>query len=165
MRKSKEMFMNQRENENKDYLDWRQEIIELHCKKLANEFKENNLIFVYGTLQRGHGNHRLIQDQEFVNTATTNDKYILTANGIPFVGKSQQVCQVKGELFRLDSVETMSTVDALESHPLWYRREIIKVTDADGNEQEAWIYFNEDKGMHLIEDGSYTNYTKSKKYY
>ena len=163
MGKSKEIFMEQREQEELAQIDWQEQLMIEHYEVINKDFHKNKCIFVYGTLQKDEGNHHYILDSKFISKATTKHKYLLTASGIPFVDKREALTTVKGEVYELSSVGELANVDRLESHPIWYKREIITVIDSNGNELEAWIYFNKDRGKHTIEDGDYIKYYKSLK--
>ena len=103
-------------------------------------------IFVYGSLRRGFGNHRLLDASRHLGNALTEPIYsMLDLGGIPgvIVGGSTAIY---GELYDLDD-ETLRYVDALEGHPLGYRRTPIKVFRLDAEDQmsssgpeEASIY-------------------------
>jgi gamma-glutamylaminecyclotransferase len=170
MGKSREMFTAQRQAEaNEEHREnmnqWRERIAQEYESAINKDYEENSLIFVYGTLQLAHGNHRLIQDCRFVGTATTKEKYLLTASGIPYVSKAEPVSNVKGEVYELNSSSQMSSVDGLEGHPNWYHREIITVVNDHGKQMKAWIYFNEeDRGREVIEHGNYTRWCLEKQF-
>ena len=62
---------------------------EEYMKTLKKEYDQCNLFFVYGTLQKDCGNHRLLLDAEFIAQAITKDKYLQTISGsIPYVNKN-----------------------------------------------------------------------------
>ena len=42
-------------------------------------------VFVYGTLKRGHGNHRELEGATFLGEAQTVDRYALHVQGLPMV--------------------------------------------------------------------------------
>jgi gamma-glutamylaminecyclotransferase len=118
----------------------------------------DNLIFVYGTLRKGYGNNKyFLLDDEFICEAKTEGKYALYAAGIPFLNKHEQVCNITGEVYKVDDNKLVH-IDALEGHPAWYKREIITVVDEDGNKFQAWVYFNDDSSGELIESGDYNDY-------
>jgi len=117
-----------------------------------------HLIFVYGTLRKGFGNHHLLENAEFLGTGRTKEKYKMTANGIPFVSKSEPVSYIIGEVYEVDK-KTLKRLDRLEGHPDWYKREKVKIILETGKEVEAWIYFNEiSQGRHLIKNGDFKKF-------
>lgn len=115
-------------------------------------------LFVYGTLKRGFGNHRLLEDQEFIGEAKTWNKYIMLRHGIPYVyeeGKAYvgevgypvqliEGSMIEGEFYKVDD-EALARIDRLEGHPRWYCRKQINIRVDIGNDYpmttKAWIYF------------------------
>ncbi|WP_456402146.1 gamma-glutamylcyclotransferase family protein [Persephonella sp.] len=117
-----------------------------------------NLIFVYGTLRKGFGNHRLLENAEFLGIGRTKEKYKMTANGIPFVSKNEPVSYIIGEVYKIDD-KTLKRLDELEGHPDWYKREKVKIILETGKEVEAWIYFNEvSEGKYLVKSGDFDKF-------
>lgn len=102
----------------------------------------SHLIFVYGTLKRGHGNNRLLANSQFIGNAVTIDHYTMFKRGIPFVNKDIPSYPIHGEVFEVDD-QTLNELDALENHPRWYQRTPISV-NIEGAEAPitAEIYFN-----------------------
>jgi len=120
---------------------------------------QGHLIFVYGTLMNGLGNHGFLSDSDFLGDFETQEKYQLSADGIPFVSRQLELSSIKGELYAVDD-DTLSQLDALEGHPNWYKREIINVVSEDGFIVQAWIYFNEKSvGRHILKGGDYRSYS------
>lgn len=105
-------------------------------------------VFVYGTLRKELGNHYLLQDSVYLGTGLTADKYVMlessTGHSIPFVVKSNPTIHwfetfIEGELYEVDDA-TLYSLDRLEGHPGWYKREYIDVV-VDGETTKAMIYF------------------------
>ena len=124
---------------------------------------KKELVFVYGTLKRHHGNNGLLPKNSFITSATTVDKYIMYSLGIPFVSKSNEMCKIHGEVYEVDK-RTFNNLDMLEGHPNWYKREKINVYLLPNKknikqikEVKAWLYFNEviPSGAQLLEKGIY----------
>lgn len=116
-------------------------------------------IFVYGTLKRGHGNHRYLAGSKFLGAGKTRNKYAMYVSGIPFVIVTEPVSQISGELYEVDD-QTLCKLDQLEGHPNWYQREQVEIC-LDNNFGKssavtAWLYFNEDKSGTLIPSGCFT---------
>jgi len=111
------------------------------------------LVFVYGTLRRGHGNHVLLQNSKFVDYGFTKDKYAMYHTGIPFVNEYEEVSNIFGEVYQV-SGHVLEMLDLLEGHPGWYER---KKTIVIGGKKRyrAWLYFNNTKEGELIESGDY----------
>ena len=97
-------------------------------------------VFVYGTLQRGQGNHSVMEMSEghYIGPAETVDRYPLTVNSLPylhnFAGTGNHV---QGEVFEVD---TLTHLDRLESHPHFYKREVIPIALATYR-LPCWTYF------------------------
>jgi len=113
-----------------------------------------HFVFVYGTLKRGFGNHALLSGARFVGRARTKHKYALYESGIPFLYPYESVSFIKGEVYEVDDI-TLDSLDALEGHPFWYRREKAPVILDNGKEVEAWIYFYPEKEGVLNTSGEY----------
>ncbi|MBE2180195.1 MAG: gamma-glutamylcyclotransferase [Chthoniobacterales bacterium] len=105
---------------------------------------QTDLLFVYGTLKRGLGNHRVMRDAEgeFLAEVRTEDRLPLVIDGLPYLldmpGRGH--C-VEGELYRVTSAEGWARLDRLEGHPRFYRRRVIGVVEENGRRREAWAYF------------------------
>jgi gamma-glutamylcyclotransferase (GGCT)/AIG2-like uncharacterized protein YtfP len=105
------------------------------------------VVFVYGTLKRGHGNHVLLKDSDFLGPAITEDKFIMYQSGVPFVSKHHNMVVISGEAYKVDEL-TLNRLDMLEGHPTWYKREEtpIKYINREGKiiNTNAWLYFCDD---------------------
>jgi len=115
---------------------------------------------VYGTLRHEYGNSRLFigkPSATIVGMGKTKGLHTLTARGIPFVKKNGGTHQVVVEVLDVPNREMLESLDGLEGHPSWYKREIEQIEMEDGSIVDAWLYFNEESGT-LIEDGDYKSY-------
>ena len=107
-----------------------------------------NYVFVYGSLKRGFGNHRLVEDSTFVGSAMTLDKSyeMVSMGGFPGVidGKSNRI---QGELYEIDD-KVFKLLDRLESNGSFYERHLTNVILLDnpngGKKYKAWIYIIKD---------------------
>jgi len=110
------------------------------------------LVFVYGTLKRNHGNHRILNDgrAEFLGVVATFQPHRLFVSGLPYLVEGTRENpgkkQVIGELFKVDT-PTMERLDRLEGHPSFYERRLSEFVYADrrapdGNRLKAWVYFH-----------------------
>ena len=95
-------------------------------------------MFVYGSLKRGHTNHTLMQDSRFLADATTQPAYDMLDFGYyPGVIANGRY-SIRGEVFTV-SGDVLNVVDALEGHPIFYRRVRIPVI-TDTGVFPAWMY-------------------------
>ncbi len=84
------------------------------------------LVFVYGTLKRGHRNHDLLVGQEFLHEARTVPRYRLYDCGsYPcLVEDPERGVAVHGEIWRVDE-ESLAALDELEEVPdVFVRQEV-----------------------------------------
>lgn len=123
----------------------------------------HHLVFVYGTLLQGQGNHRLMAGGHLFGSAETVDRFHMSADSIPFVSRRAEVCQVKGEAYLIDD-EHLQALDRLEGHPGWYCRELVPVRiGSDPEPVNAWMYINErTQGRNTITDGDFAAYIDRK---
>jgi gamma-glutamylcyclotransferase (GGCT)/AIG2-like uncharacterized protein YtfP len=120
------------------------------------------LLFVYGTLKRGHGNNALLRGTaEFLGNATTVKPYPFFAHGLPVVYDvlDGNALRIKGELYRFFDERNIERVDRLEGHPHWYTRKIIKVrTNADHKIYDAWCYMQDSQAYDQVRFSGRTKY-------
>ncbi len=97
-------------------------------------------VFVYGTLQRGRGNHHILRTARFIGKAVTVRKFGMTDVGFPFMHADQRVAPVMGELFDIgDDEETLARLDRLESEGRMYDR-VQGMVICDGTLHRASFY-------------------------
>lgn len=96
-------------------------------------------VFVYGTLKKGHGNHRLLENSKFLGRCVINGKHrLVSLGGFPgLVAAEEEDAErgVSGEVYQVNE-ETLLSLDFLEGHPRFYERR--KVPTPHKN---AWAYF------------------------
>lgn len=101
--------------------------------------EENLLVFVYGTLKKNQPNHHVMEDIEkgsakFMGHGKTTECYpmiIGTRYNIPFVLNATGVGhQINGEIYSIDE-KMLQFLDKMESHPILYERQQIKITNTD----------------------------------
>ena len=98
------------------------------------------LVFVYGTLKRGHGNHRLLEASRFVGEAVSASAcYAMHDCSFPILVDEPLGGRVMGELYAVDR-RTLRSLDMLEGHPQMYCRRRRKFVTAAGCTYEAWVY-------------------------
>lgn len=84
-----------------------------------------NLVFVYGSLKQGFGNHSLLADSTKLGTHVTPPEYSMYSLGAyPYV-KVGGYTAIHGEVYEVDD-ETMGDLDRLEGVPVFYNRHPIK---------------------------------------
>jgi gamma-glutamylaminecyclotransferase len=125
------------------------------------------LVFVYGTLKKNHGNHSLISSSRFIGKGHTRNKYALYEYGIPYVTQKQKESVIHGEVYSVSKYALLA-LDLLEQHPDWYYRQktdilLYDVEEDKIKEVSAWLYFC-DKipfDAKINTTGTYKNYTTS----
>ena len=98
------------------------------------------VLFVYGTLKRGHGAHHLLAGQHFLGPAVTAPRYRLVDLG-PYPGlvhADADGLAVEGELWEVTE-EKLTELDIFEGCPALYRRGAVEVVGA-GGPVEAYFY-------------------------
>ena len=98
------------------------------------------IVFVYGSLKRDLYNHPLLDGSYFIADATTVEKYGMKDLGsFPGVDKDANISTIKGELYEVNE-EVLASLDQLEGHPNFYKREMITVNVGEAT-FPAWCYF------------------------
>lgn len=90
------------------------------------------VLFVYGTLKRGHRANTLLADQRYLGPAVTAPRYRLVDLG-PYPGlvpDDANGLAVSGELWEVTD-EQLKELDFFEGCPRLYRRESVEVVGAD----------------------------------
>lgn len=109
---------------------------------------QNNRVFVYGTLRKGFGNHRLLEDSTFVDNAVIRGemRHLGGFPGVHLHGNDQ----VHGEIYEVTE-DVMFRLDRLEGHPNFYERQIV-----DSSKGPVWVYLFPENHMldnSVIKDG------------
>ena len=103
--------------------------------------KLTSLVFVYGTLKKGFGNHQLLEQSDFLARAFITRTKLLNLGAFPavIVGGRKEV---EGELYEVNS-KTLERLDRLEGHPSFYERRKVLVYPLDFGlpPVPAWCYF------------------------
>lgn len=104
-------------------------------------------LFVYGTLQRGHGLNDFLTRQggKFVGMAHTEDNFSMFRGGFkygshpayPVVLANPAMGQIVGELYHLPENYNFHTIDQIEGA---YDRTSVNVVAEDGNTYTAYMY-------------------------
>jgi gamma-glutamylcyclotransferase (GGCT)/AIG2-like uncharacterized protein YtfP len=114
------------------------------------------LIAVYGTLRKGFGNHRIIQNAEYKGTFNTEPIYNLhNLGGFPGL-KNGGNTSVVMEVYAVNDQEADS-VDALEGYhpsykPTFYDKEFI---ETPWGKAGVYIYVDNLDRLPLVESGDY----------
>lgn len=126
-----------------------------------------DFLFVYGTLRRAfaHPMHAvLIADSEYVGIACYQGELYRISHYPGAVSADNPAQQVVGEVYQLlKPAQTLAELDCYEEcsaefpAPHEYRRELQKVTLANGNTVSAWVYlYNRDtNGLQRIASGDF----------
>lgn len=98
----------------------------------------SRLLFVYGTLKRGFGNHHLISHTSFVGECQTADRYRLVVfAGYPALAADGDRA-IQGELYLVDP-KTLENLDVFEGDA--YFRGLISL--ADGGTADSYLLLSE----------------------
>jgi gamma-glutamylcyclotransferase (GGCT)/AIG2-like uncharacterized protein YtfP len=99
----------------------------------ASTAVERHLVFVYGTLKRGHGNHHWLAEAVFLGTTTLRGAVLHDLGPFPMAIEGEGT--VWGEVYGVDE-PGLARLDRLEGCPRLYRR--CRRVLADG--RKAWVY-------------------------
>lgn len=110
-------------------------------------------VFVYGTLKKGFHNNQLLGNSEFLGQFKTEPRFTMFSfGGFPAVSIGGTT-PIKGEIYQIQEEGVLDTLDRLEGHPNWYKRERI-----DTPFGKAWIYIMPSepiKNLPLVSDGDW----------
>jgi len=91
------------------------------------------LVFVYGTLKRGHGNHHWLAGAHFLGEAELPDVVLHDLGPFPMAVPGEGT--VIGEVYRIDAA-SLDRLDRLEGYPRLYDRQVLSLNDG----RQAWVY-------------------------
>ena len=113
-------------------------------------------LFVYGTLQSGEGNHRLLRAARMLGKRRTEARYTLLSLGAFPAMLGGGTTSVVGELYDVDD-STLAAVDRLEGHPHLYRRQRVHLLG--GEAAEGYLLTAGRRGRRpIIEGGDWRRY-------
>lgn len=107
-------------------------------------------VFVYGTLKKGFGNHRYLEDSEFIGEAKAENISLHARGNSPFpFAKVTKGQTAYGEVYKINTT-TLKHLDRLEGTPCLYTRETTTVELLlTGTTLEAYIYVSEKHAKQL----------------
>ena len=100
-------------------------------------------VFVYGSLKKGFGNHRFLEDSKYLGEfVTVGSHYHMFSLG-SFPGVVREITDVlsfdiHGELYEVDH-DVFRSLDLLESNGSFYTRQYVEVCN-DEEGYLAWMY-------------------------
>ena len=115
------------------------------------------LVFVYGSLKKGFGNHHVLSagrssfigrgktaECDYLMTSALYFPYVMRPNEWPGIHSTLiPYCGfVTGELYCVDWLG-MKHLDRLEEHPTMYRRRPVKIILSEGEYTEAEMYISD----------------------
>jgi gamma-glutamylaminecyclotransferase len=107
------------------------------------------LVFVYGTLRKGHCNHHLLKDASCYGVGKTETCYAMyLKNGYPYITSSEARYPIAGELYSVDE-DTLRALDKFEGHPRYYERRQTPVIVGE-KRYNAWVYFRDPPGILML---------------
>jgi gamma-glutamylaminecyclotransferase len=112
------------------------------------------LVFVYGTLKRGGGNHAFMAGQEFVGEARTTAAYPLyELSGYPGMQAADGHAGVTGEVWSVDD-GCLARLDELEgvSEGLYSRGPVSLLAPFADRTVEGYLYLKSVDGRRLLGD-------------
>ena len=111
-------------------------------------FDVNDRVFVYGSLKAGKGNNNILGSSDLLASTQTEPTFALGDVGFPYAFPSAVVPEaykkllfpVRGEVYKVDTVESFMRLDSLEGYPSHYDRQIVRLE----NGFDAWMYIQTD---------------------
>jgi gamma-glutamylcyclotransferase (GGCT)/AIG2-like uncharacterized protein YtfP len=91
------------------------------------------LVFVYGTLKRGHGNHHWLAEASFQGEAVLPNVVLHDLGPFPMAVPGEGL--VRGEVYAVDAAG-LARLDRLEGYPRLYDRRPLPLADG----RRAWVY-------------------------
>lgn len=98
------------------------------------------LVFVYGTLKKGHWNNRVLGDAKLIGGALLRGYHLFYSwkgQGFPVMQPSKETDLVEGEIWDIgESQQILGGLDRLEGEGMMYDRATVKTEDG----QECFAY-------------------------
>lgn len=119
-----------------------------------SELKAGELVAVYGSLRKGKGNHRVLENSELVDTIRVKGFDMFSLGAYPYCVPDKNG-EITVELYRIASDSVGKSLDILEGYPSFYDRKLISTPHGD-----AWIYFIDEyrDGTSYVEGGDWVVY-------
>ncbi len=137
----------------------KQEVMSMAYKEMVG-----GLAFVYGSLRKGLGNHRVIQGSEQQEDGVISGKFRMRSlGGFPAIFKVPEVEQtdIVVEVYEVSTDNTAMGLDMLEGYPSFYNREVVTLDDG----RQGWVYFIEGESSYadrpLVIEGDWKKYYRS----
>jgi gamma-glutamylcyclotransferase (GGCT)/AIG2-like uncharacterized protein YtfP len=114
-----------------------------HPAEIDDMPSPGDLLFAYGTLQRGGQYHYFLErcGARFVSKGKTQLPYPLILADYPcLLDRPGEGTQVEGEVFEIPNSPDWEAIDRLEDHPREYRRRLEPIQTGSQTVQ-AWTYF------------------------
>ena len=119
------------------------------------------MVVVYGSLRQGlHNNPVMGKDAIKLGTCRFDGFIMHSLGGFPCVYKKSK-SSVVGEVWVVPPNVLEGSLDRLEGHPDWYRREQVETPYG-----KAWIYVMHDQRYHdnpVVEHGDWKRYLEERK--
>ncbi len=116
------------------------------------------LCFVYGSLRKGLGNHRVIQGSKQQDDGVLPKGFRMRSlGGFPAIFKTDEEHEtpIKVEVYEVADKPQAQRLDSLEGYPMFYNREVVTLEDG----RQGWVYFIENEVGYLrnqlVSDGDW----------
>ena len=141
------------------YPEYDRYVKDLYDAEQVADFERCSTMFVYGTLKKGYGNHRLLEGANYLGERVTKDRGFMGQSGCPFayledtfherfmdtfasvipwtgIGyEPEALIPISGELYEVD-FSTFLALDNLEAEGWMYHRRLIETTE----NETCWMY-------------------------
>jgi gamma-glutamylcyclotransferase (GGCT)/AIG2-like uncharacterized protein YtfP len=115
-----------------------------------------NVIFVYGSLMSGFGNHRLLARARLLGPARTVPAFTLISLGAYPGMLAGGTTSVAGELYEVDA-NTLTALDRFEGVPHFYQR--LRIRLAGGRVADAYVLpASQRRSYPVIETGDWRTF-------
>lgn len=103
--------------------------------------KENNHLFVYGTLQYGQSRNYILKGLQFKKAVLPNYRKISPPNlGFPVIIRDD-TSEVNGEVYFNIEHSRLKQIDYIEGEGRLYNRILVNVKTLDGESLPAYVYY------------------------